>query len=154
MIVTCCRYHIDHEDTTDDAFSEAGRRLETNETGVANGSVNGNSINNDSDPYDFEDKGKKDVDEVSSGLAQAIVKSILSLGETFVRSFYLKRARLPLFRSVFRRVLYCAFALNFPSVIWWSISVRYSLTFASFEITGRVDLQKKLFASIQLVGFT
>ncbi|KAG0629724.1 hypothetical protein M758_1G125300 [Ceratodon purpureus] len=89
-------YHIDYEDTTEDSFSEAGRRLETNEAGAANGSVNGNSINNDSDPYDFEDKEKKDMEEVSSGLAQAIVKSILSL--------------------------------------------------------GRVDIQKKLFASIQLVG--
>nr|AXR85311.1 ARP9 [Sanionia uncinata] len=89
-------FHIDHEDNTDDAFSEAGRRLETNETGLTNGSLNGNSINNDSDPYDFEDKEKKEVEEISSGLAQAIVKSILSL--------------------------------------------------------GRVDLQKKLFASIQLVG--
>ncbi|XP_024372201.1 actin-related protein 9 isoform X2 [Physcomitrium patens] len=89
-------YHIDHEDTADDTFLEAGRRFETNETGLANGSLNGTSINQDSDPYDFEDKEKKEVEEVSSGLPQAIVKSILSL--------------------------------------------------------GRVDLQKKLFASIQLVG--
>lgn len=80
-----CRYHIDHEDTTDDIYSEAGRRLETNDTGLANGSsVNGNSVNNDSDPYDFEDREKKEVEEVSSGLAQAIVKSILSLGEARV----------------------------------------------------------------------
>lgn len=82
-MVACCRYHIDHEDTADDTFLEAGRRFETNETGLANGSLNGTSINQDSDPYDFEDKEKKEVEEVSSGLPQAIVKSILSLGEYF-----------------------------------------------------------------------
>ena len=105
MTVICCRYHIDYEDTTEDSFSEAGRRLETNEAGAANGSVNGNSINNDSDPYDFEDKEKKDMEEVSSGLAQAIVKSILSLGKLFVCQFYFERVKLPVLKHVTRRIL-------------------------------------------------
>jgi hypothetical protein len=115
MVVTCCRYHIDYEDTTEDTFPEAVRRLETNETGVANGSVNGNSINNDSDPYDFEDKEKKELDEVSSGLAQAIVKSILSLGKAFVCRFYFERLRLPVFRHIPEECRIAKFSFNFLS---------------------------------------
>lgn len=92
-------HHADYEDLMDDNLPEAVRRFEANEPGLPYGNNNGASVpgtNEDSDPYDFEDNTKKPVEELSIGLPQAIVKSILSL--------------------------------------------------------GRVDLQKKHFASIQLVG--
>lgn len=70
----------------DDNLPEAVRRFEANEPGLANGNNNGASVpgtNEDSDPYDFEDNIKKPVEELSIGLPQAIVKSILSLGTLY-----------------------------------------------------------------------
>lgn len=78
-----CRHHADYEDLMDDNLPEAVRRFEANEPGVVYGNNNGASVagtNEDSDPYDFEDNTKKPVEELSIGLPQAIVKSILSLG--------------------------------------------------------------------------
>lgn len=78
-----CRHHADYEDLMDDNLPEAVRRFEANEPGLPYGNNNGASVpgtNEDSDPYDFEDNTKKPVEELSIGLPQAIVKSILSLG--------------------------------------------------------------------------
>lgn len=66
-MVVCCRYYIDYEDIVDDIFFEVGCCFEINEMGLVNGSFNGIFINQDFDLYDFEDKEKKEVEEVFSG---------------------------------------------------------------------------------------
>lgn len=78
-----CRYHIDHDDIMDEILPEAGRRPDSNETGITNGNHNGTSVsaaNNEGDPYEIVDNKRNGVEELSIGLPQAIVRSILSLG--------------------------------------------------------------------------
>ncbi|CAN5958008.1 unnamed protein product [Sphagnum jensenii] len=92
-------YHVDHEDVADDSLQEANKRNEAMEPGFVNGNLNGAYVsagNAEGFPANSEDNMRDRVEELSIGLQQCIVNSILSI--------------------------------------------------------GRMDLQKKLFASIQLVG--
>lgn len=92
-------YHVDHEDVADDSLQEANKRNEAMEPGSVNGNLNGAYVsagNAEGFPANSEDNMRDRVEELSIGLQQCIVNSILSI--------------------------------------------------------GRMDLQKKLFASIQLVG--
>ncbi|KAH8943778.1 hypothetical protein BDL97_13G072500, partial [Sphagnum fallax] len=92
-------YHVDHEDVADDSLQEANKRNEAMEPGFVNGNLNGAYVsagNAEGFPANSEDNMRDRVEELSIGLQQFIVNSILSI--------------------------------------------------------GRMDLQKKLFASIQLVG--
>ncbi|CAK9211659.1 unnamed protein product [Sphagnum troendelagicum] len=92
-------YHVDHEDVADDSLQEANKRNEAMEPGFVNGNLNGAYVsagNAEGFPANSEENMRDRVEELSIGLQQCIVNSILSI--------------------------------------------------------GRMDLQKKLFASIQLVG--
>jgi hypothetical protein len=91
---------VDHEDVADDSLQEANKRNEAMEPGSVNGNLNGAYVSAgyaEGFPANSEDNMRDRVEELSIGLQQCIVNSILSI--------------------------------------------------------GRMDLQKKLFASIQLVGF-
>jgi hypothetical protein len=76
-------YHVDHEDVADDSLQEANKRNEAMEPGFVNGNLNGAYVsagNAEGFPANSEDNMRDRVEELSIGLQQCIVNSILSIG--------------------------------------------------------------------------
>ncbi len=74
---------MDHEDLADDSLQEANKRNEAMEPGSVNGNLNGAYVsagNAEGFPGNSEDNMRDRVEELSIGLQQCIVNSILSIG--------------------------------------------------------------------------
>jgi hypothetical protein len=153
---------VDHEDVADDSLQEANKRNEAMEPGSVNGNLNGAYVlagNAEGFPANSEDNMRDRVEELSIGLQQCIVNSILSIGplktcdpririsnQIVVYQFLHMAALVHTIRA-------CRLRLKVGLHEMTLMTVELSLTRSLIVPTGRMDLQKKLFASIQLVGF-
>jgi hypothetical protein len=152
---------VDHEDVADDSLQEANKRNEAMEPGSVNGNLNGAYVlagNAEGFPANSEDNMRDRVEELSIGLQQCIVNSILSIGplktcdpririsnQIVVYQFLHMAALVHTIRA-------CRLRLKVGLHEMTLMTVELSLTRSLIVPTGRMDLQKKLFASIQLVG--
>ncbi len=153
---------MDHEDVADDSLQEANKRNEAMEPGFVNGNLNGAYVsagNAEGFPANSEDNMRDRVEELSIGLQQFIVNSILSIDplktcDPRIRiSNQIVVYQLLHMAALVHTIRACRLRLKVGLNEMILMTVELSLTRSLIVPTGRMDLQKKLFASIQLVGF-